>query len=149
MGNSKNTHKAILRKMGRLYYMAVFGLLIKVMILVCYCLFITNQEFGRPIFLDGIFGRTHMYNNYFPLKINYLLSFLLSGIDWFAKNSWSGHLCSFFGIVFEITFVFSVLSFRVFSVEQCHFFGISFLLPQFDVRSLLLDSFFFSHHCFH
>jgi hypothetical protein len=34
VGNSKNTLKAILRKMGRLYYMIVFSVLIKVMILV-------------------------------------------------------------------------------------------------------------------
>jgi hypothetical protein len=60
MGNSKNTLKAILRKMGRLYYMIVISVLIKVMILVYYVLVITNEEFGRPIFLEGIFGLTHM-----------------------------------------------------------------------------------------
>jgi hypothetical protein len=44
--------------MGRLYYMIVFSVLIKIMILVCYFLVITYLEFGRPIFLEGIFGLT-------------------------------------------------------------------------------------------
>jgi hypothetical protein len=53
ISNSKNTVKAILRKMGRLYYMIGFSVLIKVTTLVCYFLVITYQEFGRPIFLKA------------------------------------------------------------------------------------------------
>jgi hypothetical protein len=49
--------------MGRLNKMITLSVLIIVMKSICDSLVISRQELGQPIFLEGIFGLTHMNSN--------------------------------------------------------------------------------------
>jgi len=60
MGESKNILNTTLKKMDRLEKMNVFRVLIIVMMLVCVSLDVSYQELGRLIFLEGVFGLTHI-----------------------------------------------------------------------------------------
>jgi len=60
VGSSKNTINTIRKKMGRIDTMIVFSVLVIVVLFVCASLVISCRELGRPIFLEGIFGLTHV-----------------------------------------------------------------------------------------
>jgi hypothetical protein len=48
------------KRMGRLNKMITLSVLIIVMKSICDSLVISRQELGQPIFLEGIFGLTHI-----------------------------------------------------------------------------------------
>jgi len=60
VGPSKNILNAIPKKMGRLDQMKVFSVLIIVMTLLNVVLITWYRELRRPIFLEAIFGLTHI-----------------------------------------------------------------------------------------
>jgi small-conductance mechanosensitive channel len=60
MGKSKDTLNATLKNRGRLSLIIVFIVLIMVMILFCGFFVTLLQELVRSIFLDDIFGLTHI-----------------------------------------------------------------------------------------
>jgi hypothetical protein len=60
VGSSINILNTTVKKMGCIDITNVFNVLIIVMILVCDFLAALWQELGQPIFLEGIFGLTHV-----------------------------------------------------------------------------------------
>jgi hypothetical protein len=59
-GEFKNILNTAKLKMGRPNKMIVLCMLIIAVILVCVSPDVSHQELGRPIFLEGIFGLTHL-----------------------------------------------------------------------------------------
>jgi len=64
MGSSNNTLNSPPKKKGRLDKWIVCNVLFIVMIPVCDLLVTLWQELGQPIFLEGIFGLTHIETYY-------------------------------------------------------------------------------------
>jgi hypothetical protein len=94
LGPSKNIHNTTPKKMGFLDQMKVFSMLIIVMTLVYVSLIIWYRDLGRPIFLEAIFGLTHMYNVTSNTWTNATLS---QARGWLASTSVANRYALFAG----------------------------------------------------